>query len=267
MLTARLFHRAALVVVASFSASISSAQTLDFLGVDIRLAPQVTGAPYAADAVTSVTQVLADGTRIESRAEAKLFRDGHGRVRREQTILGLAALDPNRESRVVITIADPVAGVSYTLDPATRTARRTALRPRTFSAPPPPPPPPPPPAGPASGAPPPPPPPPPGRPREESLGTATILGVPATGTRSVLTIPAGQVGNNRPLTVTSERWESTELRLLLRSVHDDPRTGRVEFRLVNLRRGEPSSDLFAVPADYTVRDAPPPPPAAPPPPR
>jgi hypothetical protein len=266
MLTARLFHRAALVVVASSTASIGSAQTLDFSGVDIRLAPQVTGAPYAADAVTSVTQVLADGTRIERRAEAKLFRDGHGRVRREQTIHGLAALDAGRESRVVVTIADPVAGVSYTLDPATRTARRTALSPRTFSGPPPPPPPPPP-AGPVAGAPPPPPPPPPTRPQEESLGTATILGVPATGTRSVLTIPAGQVGNNRPLTVTSERWESTELRLPLRSVHDDPRTGRVEFRLVNLRRGEPSGDLFVVPAGYTVKDAPPPPPAAPPPPR
>jgi hypothetical protein len=40
----------------------------------------------------------------------------------------------------------------------------------------------------------------------------------------------------------------------------------MEFRLINLRRGEPSGDLFTVPSDYTVVDAPPLPPAAPPPP-
>ncbi len=265
MFVLRHYLRAALVMTPFLSASITSAQTIDFLGSEIRLAPRVTGAPYSADAVTTLTQLLADGTRIERQVKARLFRDGSGRVRREQTILGLAGLDPGRESQMVITIADPVAGVSYTLNPATRTARRIALTPRAFAGTPPPPPPPPP-GGSAIGSPP-PPPPPPSQPDEESLGTTTILGVSATGTQSILTIPAGQVGNDRPLKVISERWESTELRLLLRSTHDDPRTGRVEFRLINLRRGEPSSDLFTVPSDYKLVDAPPPPPSAPPPPR
>jgi hypothetical protein len=89
----------------------------------------------------------------------------------------------------------------------------------------------------------------------------------ATGTRSTLTIPVGQIGNDRPLNVITERWQSSELQLLLRSTHDDPRTGRVEFRLINLRRGEPSPDLFTVPSDYKVVDPPSPPPPAPPPPR
>ncbi len=246
---------AVLFVAPLVSAPASGAQTIEFLGTDIRIAPLVTGAPYTADAVTTVTQVLADGTRIERRVEARLYRDSSGRVRREQTILGLAVLDPRRESQVLVTISDPVARVSYTLDPAARTARRTVLSPRALGGTPPPPPPPPPAASGRPGGPPPPPPPPP-RPHEEPLGTREILGLPATGTRSTLTIPAGQVGNDRPLTVISERWESADLQLLLRSVQDDPRTGRVEFRLVNLRRGEPSADLFTVPSGYTIVDAP-----------
>jgi hypothetical protein len=260
---------AVLLVAALVSASASGAQTIEFLGTDIRIAPLVTGAPYTADAVTTVTQVLADGTRIDRRVTARLYRDSSGRVRREQTILGLAALDPRRESQVLVTISDPVAGVSYTLDPAALTARRTVLSRRTSAGTPPPPPapPPPPPPGGRGVSPPPPPPAAPPRPHEEPLGTTEIQGLAATGTRSTLTIPAGQVGNDRPLIVVSERWESADLQLLLRSVHDDPRTGRVEFRLLNLRRGEPSGDLFTVPSGYTVLDAPPPPRAAPPPPR
>ena len=260
------YSRAALVTIALFGASLSNAQTIDFLGIDIRIAPRVTGAPYAAEAETTVTQLLADGTRIARRLEARIYRDSSGRVRREQTILGLAALDPGRESQMIVTIMDPVAGVSYTLNPAMRTARRTALSPRAFAGTPPPPPPPPPSAGSAAGAPP-PPPPAPVRPHEESLGTRTILGMLATGTRSTLTIPVGEIGNDRPLNVITERWQSSELQLLLRSTHDDPRTGRVEFRLLSLRRDEPSPDLFTVPSDYKVVDPPPPPPSAPPAPR
>jgi len=75
---------------------------------------------------------------------------------------------------------------------------------------------------------------------EEGLGTKQIEGVTANGRRTTLTIPAGQIGNDRPIAIVDERWESPELRLLLLSTHNDPRTGEVEFRLMNLRRGEPS---------------------------
>ena len=51
-------------------------------------------------------------------------RDSEGRVRREQTVLGLGALDPSADAQPMITISDPVAGVAYVLEPNTRTARR-----------------------------------------------------------------------------------------------------------------------------------------------
>ena len=89
--------------------------------------PVVTSAPFAADAVTTVTQVLGDGTRIEQSTNARFYRDSAGRVRREQTILGLAALNPTGESRTAITIdPDPGDAFAFTLDPATRSARQVS---------------------------------------------------------------------------------------------------------------------------------------------
>jgi hypothetical protein len=67
-------------------------------------------------------------------------------------------------------------------------------------------------------------------------------------------IAIGEVGNDRPLTITDERWESPALRVLVYSRYVDPRIGTVEYRLKNVRRGEPSRELFAVPAGYTVLD-------------
>ena len=229
--------------------------------------PVVTNAPFSAEAVTTVTQVLADGTRIEQKTTAKFYRDSAGRVRREQTILGLGALDPSAASRTTITIdPDPGDALAYTLDPATRTARQV---PRSSSA-----------AGGSlyfSGA----------DNRElsavviangeltarrvtrlengqvtvtegvaqptEQLGTKQVEGVAAVGRKTKSVIPAGQIGNDRPIEITDERWESAELRLLVRSHHHDPRTGDVEYRLTNIVRSEPPADLFMVPSDYQIQ--------------
>jgi hypothetical protein len=89
---------------------------------DVLAGPVVTDAPFSADATTTVTQILGDGTRIEQTTNARFYRDRAGRVRREQTILGLGALGNNMQT---ITIApDPAEGTAFTLDPTTRTARR-----------------------------------------------------------------------------------------------------------------------------------------------
>ena len=66
--------------------------------------PVVTNAPFSADAVTTVTQVLSDGTRIEQTTTARFYRDSAGRVRSEQTVLGLGALDPSSQPRTTITV-------------------------------------------------------------------------------------------------------------------------------------------------------------------
>ena len=67
-------------------------------------------------------------------------------------------------------------------------------------------------------------------------------------------IPAGQVGNEQPITIASEQWRSPDLNVLVLTRHSDPRTGESSYRLVNIIRAEPDHSLFTVPADYTVKD-------------
>lgn len=86
----------------------------------------VKGAPYSAQAVTESTQTLADGNRIVNRSTAALYRDSEGRTRREQTLKSIGGMTAGAEPLRTILISDPVAGVSYTLDPANKIARKNA---------------------------------------------------------------------------------------------------------------------------------------------
>jgi hypothetical protein len=81
----------------------------------------------------------------------------------------------------------------------------------------------------------------------------TINGVVAEGTRITHTIPVGQIGNEKPLQVVSERWYSSDLQIVLKSTRTDPRFGTTTYTVTSLQRTEPAATLFAVPADYTVQ--------------
>jgi len=226
----------------------------------------VPNAPFTADAVTTVTQTLGDGTKIEQRTTAKWYRDSTGRVRREQTVIGIDRLSPQGQPQTTITFDSvPRDPTPYVLNPATRTARRTprgvqwfdggvdallagiVLQSAAGSAWP----------APAAGF---------GRgqaasvpadvrPVEEQLGTRQTEGVKATGRRWTTTIPAGRIGNDRAIQIVEEQWESPELNMVISSRFSDPRTGVVEYRLTNINRSEPRADLFTVPADYTIVEA------------
>ena len=224
-----------------------------------RSGPVVKNAPYSADIVTETTQALADGNRIRQTSTAKICRDAEGRVRHEQSLSGLGVLAPNAKLPQVVFINDPVAGVNYALNPADKTATKSAWAAR---------------GGPpeargmparrgdpgrqgpqAAGS---------RRPREgdaarniktESLGRQTIEGVAADGTRIVQTIPAGQMGNEQAIQIVSERWYSPELETVVLSKHSDPRFGETVFRLVNISREAPPPSLFQPPADYKIAEA------------
>jgi len=223
---------------------------------DVLAGPVVTDAPFSADATTTVTQILGDGTRIEQSTTARFFRDRIGRVRREQTILGLGALNAGGNMQTITIDPDPGDGTAYSLDPNTKTARRVPRIDITLGG-----------AmvmtnrgngvvvqaragGPASvgtGG---------NRPTEEVLGARQIEGVKALGRKTTTVIATGQIGNDRPIEITDERWESPELRMLIYSRNSDPRTGVVEYRLTNINRAEPPADLFMIPSDYTVSQPP-----------
>jgi hypothetical protein len=88
--------------------------------------------------------------------------------------------------------------------------------------------------------------------KNDTLGKRIIEGVEAEGTRTTITIPAGQIGNDLPLDTISERWYSNELKTVVMTTRKDPRSGESTYKLTNLRRGEPSRQLFELPADYKV---------------
>jgi hypothetical protein len=73
----------------------------------------VKGAPYSAEEINQTDQVLADGTRIHRETRTTVYRDSEGRTRHET---------PDN-----IIITDPVANVTYMLDPKTMTGHKLAM--------------------------------------------------------------------------------------------------------------------------------------------
>jgi hypothetical protein len=200
--------------------------------------------PFTADEVTVTTQTLADGTKITHKRLEKLYRDSQGRLRRERFKAEAESVGQG-DSPQSVQINDPVAGVSYNLNPGDHTAQRREIRRPTPSAvhhsaaa-----------SGNLAAAPPVPP-----RPTVEDLGTQVIERLDARGERVTRTIPAGAEGNDQPMQVTYERWYSAKPRLVLLSVTNDPRCGEIVLRLTNLVLDEPPADLFQVPPDYTVQE-------------
>jgi hypothetical protein len=88
----------------------------------------------------------------------------------------------------------------------------------------------------------------------EELGKQSIEGVLVTGKRITTTIPTGEVGNNRPIKVVHEEWRSPELKILVKTIDTDPRTGEQTMELQGLTRTDPDAALFQVPEGYTVQD-------------
>lgn len=74
--------------------------------------------------------------------------------------------------------------------------------------------------------------------------------------RTTRTIPAGQVGNDKPISIVTEVWTSPDLKTVVYSKRTDPRMGEQTFQLTNIVRAEPDRSLFAVPADFKMIDGP-----------
>jgi hypothetical protein len=206
----------------------------------------VTGAPYTAVGITETTQTLADGTTINRKIQTNIFRDGQGRMRRETTLPVIGPLVATGKSNPFVLIDDPVASTAFILHPDTKSAEQlpahhggkknsAALRDKFEAhiqqeiAD--------------------------GTVKKEDLGTQTINGIVAQGTRYTHTIPAGQIGNDKPIAAVTERWYSADLQVVVKSTRTDPRFGSTSYTLTNVQRQEPAPTLFAVPSDYTVRQA------------
>jgi len=90
----------------------------------------------------------------------------------------------------------------------------------------------------------------------EDLGSQTMEGALVNGVRTTHTIPAGQIGNDRPITIVTEVWTSPDLKTVVYSKRSDPLMGEQTFHLTNIVRTEPNPSLFTVPADFKIVDGP-----------
>jgi hypothetical protein len=229
----------------------------------------IAGKPFAAVEERQTVQVLGDGTRIDKKETDKYFRDNQGRIRIErdngETIVITDPVDGfsaemnanNKSARKMIRMRTTSSGMGVgvgagigppniiTLDKlhaemaagkaATATAMATASQDMVFTR------------AEAVTA---------GKEAErgavEDLGTQIINGVPAQGTRSTITIPAGQIGNDREIKVVSERWFSSDLQMLIKSSNNDPRFGETTYQLTGILQGAQDPTLFQIPADFNV---------------
>jgi hypothetical protein len=206
----------------------------------------VSNAPYSAVGVTETKQTLQDGNSIDRKVSSNIYRDSQGRTRRETTFSGVGPLTASGQPRSVVMIHDPVASTGYVLHPDTKVAEQLPSPPGGSKR-----------GGGLQGkfeariqqeiA--------NGTLKKEDLGTQTIDGVSAQGTRYTRTIPAGQIGNTNPIIITTEQWYSADLQVVVRSVRSDPRFGQTTYNLTQIQRTEPAASLFAVPTDYTVKQA------------
>ncbi len=85
-----------------------------------------------------------------------------------------------------------------------------------------------------------------------NLGRDLMQGVDVTGMHVDTVIEAGVIGNAKPMTVTRDFWYSPALGINLRSVRDDPRSGKQTFTVTELSRDAPDPSLWQVPAGFTV---------------
>jgi hypothetical protein len=195
----------------------------------------VTGAPMTAVITMTHDTTLSDGNTIHTDNQSTEYRDSQGRVRREVPFK-LVTPTTGATQATMVVITDPVAGKRYVLNPQDKTARAMPLRPHGPGA---------------NGSTPPP------KPSDEdvtteSLGSKTILGLSAQGTRLTRTIPAGQIGNAKAISVVTERWVSTDLQIPLTMTHSDPMIGTMTTTVTSVTRGEPDASLFQIPSDYKV---------------
>ncbi|MFZ3214596.1 MAG: hypothetical protein WA192_00885 [Candidatus Acidiferrales bacterium] len=217
-----------------------------FLGFEAGLnGKTVTGSPFSATFSTQSTETLADGNQITHSSTGSIARDSQGRTRRDMTLPAFGpafgpAGAPGQAAPHVTFVNDPVAGTRYILEADKKIARqmpappdRSAFANTTHSD--------------GFGA---------AAAKETvtaSLGTQMIGGVQAEGTRYTRTIPAGQIGNAKPIVIVTERWYSADLQMVVMTKRSDPRSGDSTFQMTNIQRTEPAATLFQVPAGYAVK--------------
>ena len=225
----------------------------------------IKNAAFSAVVITQYDRVIGNGNHIHRETRGKVYRDDQGRVRTETEF---STPGNGGEQFLRVTILDPVQHTVIHLDPRNKIATVThtgqtvaagdsvapskhgislGMTPQNDSGQP---------AGPstkietqhsaANAA---------STVKTETLGTKSIEGVNAVGTKTTRTIEAGTMGNERPIVSVSDSWYSHDLQIVVLNQTDDGQSGHNSMKLVDIVRAEPNSQLFLVPQDYAVKES------------
>lgn len=203
--------------------------------------PPLPNAPFSSTLATEWARPMADGGTYTFVNQRHIARDSAGRIYEERWWLVPKGSDA-KSAMNFIQVADPINHTLYTCSTLRKICDLTEYRPSqstTFEG--------------EETA-----------PRSfqgknasqtvEDLGTKTLLGIDAVGTRQTTTINTGVMGNDRPIKIVWEFWHSRQLGFNLLSVRSDPRIGTQTFTITELNTAEPDPQLFAVPEGFKVVD-------------
>ena len=194
-------------------------------GIEI---PPIPGAPFTAKVVVEWDQPLIGGGTVSRTYYTMVARDAQGRVHRE--IRGFVPADSGAEPPLrTVTILDPVADTRTNCVEATMQCTVTAYQPRpslTGAA--------------VIG----------GHVTTESLGSQTMQGLTAVGTRETQTTQT----RSRVILSHTELWYSPQLQMDLSVVRTNPQMGQVTLTVENLQQVKPDASWFAVPSGFQVNN-------------
>jgi hypothetical protein len=206
----------------------------------------VTGAPYSAMGTSETIITTPDGGKVVRQNTVRVWRDSDGRTRSEYELTSIGGPTPVEINSRLTVIDDPAARERYMLQPDGKVITvpiapcRPASEPDVTVGPP--------------------------RPARlplkvsapVRLGERMVGGETVTGSRVEATIPAGAMGNERPVKMSAEQWYGKDLQVVVEATYKDPRTGETKYRLREIQRDEPDARLFRPESAPAAEAAPPP---------
>jgi hypothetical protein len=204
--------------------------------------PPIPHAPFSAVLATEAVKYAADGTTMTFVNERHIARDARGHIYEERWFL--VPKNGNVQSKMNwIQLLDPKQRTLYNCSPARHMCDLLSYDPTSDVAA----------ASPGKGSsgtlphgd---------GNVTWEDLGTRTIAGIETVGTRKTVVSNAGTMGNDQPLTSTSEYWHSGQLGINLLSIRSSPFFGKQTFTITELTTGDPDPQLFELPVGFKVHD-------------
>jgi hypothetical protein len=192
--------------------------------------PDIPGAPFSATAVIEVQRYLPGGSTQIRRTINLIARDSQGRTHNETRRL-MPEYFHGSPPLLSVRLFDPLTQMRTVCDPTLHIARQEVIakQPRANSFP---------------------------NPfmHIDDLGTTTLNGLQARGTRRSYKIAAKASATGSSVEIEVEEWYSEDLHLNLLTRHTDPRIGILTIGVSGLKRDEPSASMFQVPAGYQILD-------------